>query len=138
MATRQTKYPNTATFVFENRNPKGRITTDCVVRAISKATNKKWETILMELIRTTIDTGYMINEPKCYGVYLQAKGWKKQKQPRKIDNTKYTLSEFIRLHKTGTYLVHLPHHLTAVKDGKCYDIWDCSKSSRRVGNYWTK
>ena len=132
------KPANTTTYKFENRNPKGRRTTDCVVRAISKATDKDWCDVLMALATISCETGYMLNETKGYGIYLERLGFKKQKQPRKIDNTKYTLSEFIRLHKTGTYLVHLPHHLTVVKNGKCYDTWNCSKSSRRVGNYWAK
>lgn len=47
--TRQQKYPDTNTFHFHNANPKGRITTDCVIRAICVATELPYNQVVMEL-----------------------------------------------------------------------------------------
>ena len=34
---RQDKYPETKWFIYDNVNPKNKITSDCVIRAITKA-----------------------------------------------------------------------------------------------------
>lgn len=136
---RKQKYPNTATFKFENRNPKGRVGTgDCVYRAISSALGKDWCEVVRELAELACETGYCPNDASNYCLYLERHGFKKHKQPRHDDGTKYTLAEFITEHKRGVYVVNMPSHLTVVKAGKCHDTWDCSKSHTRVGNFWCK
>lgn len=135
---RQQKYPNTATFKYDNRNPKGRITGDCEMRAISGALGKDWCEVVRGLAELACETGHSPFVAENYGLYLERHGFKKYKQPRHDDGTKYTLKEFIEEHKRGTFVVNLPSHLTVVKAGKCHDIWDCTKSSKRVGNYWGK
>lgn len=144
MATKKPK--NTSIFSYENKNPYGRKASDCVIRALAKAVyeNKTgafgndWKYALEELCDMAMETGYMISTPQCYGRLLERKGFKKYKQPRHADGTKYTLKEFISEHKTGTFVVNMPHHLTTVKDGKCYDTWNWTECDRRVGNYWGK
>ena len=37
-----------------------------------------------------------------------------------------TVREFAKRNPIGTYVIRVPNHLTAIKDGKLYDIWDCS------------
>lgn len=137
---------NTDIYTYTNINPYGRKTGDCVIRAIAKAVYDKktgmlgdpWKYAMDELCAVALETGYMISCPEGYSKLLERKGFKKYKQPRHEDGTKYTLKEFIAEHKHGVFLVNLPHHLTCVKNGKCYDTWDWTKSSRRVGNYWGK
>ena len=47
---RQQKYPDTATFRYDNRNPKGRVTTgDCVYRALSRELGKYRLEVVLEL-----------------------------------------------------------------------------------------
>lgn len=135
---RQQKNPDTATFKYVNRNPKGRITGDCVYRALSDALDKDWCEVVRELAELACETGYAVSIPENYGLYLERQGFKKHKQPRHEDGTKYTLAEFIDEHLNGTYVVNLPSHLTVVKAGKCHDIWNCTNSDRRVGNFWCK
>ena len=136
---RQQKYPDTATFKYDNRNPKGLVTTgDCVYRALSGALGKDWCEVVRELAELACETGYCPNGDRNYCLYLERNGFKKHKQPRHSDNTKYTLSEFMAEHKRGTFIVHLPHHLTLVKAGKCHDTWDCTKYDSRVGKFWSK
>ena len=135
---RQDRYPNTDIFHYENRNPKNRITADCVVRAISKAMGWSWQKTLTELTTFSLETGFMVNDTKCYKRFFEKRKWLELGQPRKADGTKYTVKEFIALHPKGTYLVNMANHLTVVVDGINYDIWDCTKVDKRVGMVWQK
>lgn len=134
MARRQDKYPDTEIFKYHNQNPHNRITADCVARAISFALKIPYNDVIMEMAELQCKTGYAITERE--EVLLKQHGIEKQPMLRHIDNTKFTLKEFIETHELGTYLVRMPSHLTVVKDGINYDIWDCTKSHSKVGNYW--
>lgn len=143
---RADKYPETPFFKFYNANPKNRITSDCVIRAISTATEIPYNDVLTELYNLAIKTGYSPTSKQCYGKYLESLGWIKHNQPKKDDNTKYTGQEFINYinekYYKGNYICHIGgHHITAVLTDKdtghrIYDIWDCSEDC--IGNYWTK
>ena len=49
MARRIEKYPETKTFHYYNANPKGKLTCDCVVRAICTAMDKPYNDTLKEM-----------------------------------------------------------------------------------------
>jgi hypothetical protein len=139
--TRQQKYPETRSFHFHNANPKGRITTDCVIRAITTATEQPYEEIVRSLAEWQIETGYDDGDTKAYGAWLEAHGWKKQKQPRKQDGSKYTGKQFCAmLKKEGNHeriIAHIGgHHIIAIVDCKVWDIWD--STGKCIGNFWTK
>ena len=44
---------------------------------------------------------------------------------REVNCESLTVGEFADRHPEGTYLIRVPFHLTVVKDGICYDIWQC-------------
>lgn len=137
MASRKEKYPDTDIFKFHNQNPKNRITGDCRIRAISLCTEIPYNDVVMGLALMQCETGYdQCNDG--IDIYMNRIGWEKCKQPRKDDNTKLTLKEFIEKFPRGSYVVNMPSHMTAVVDGVCYDIWDCTKTESRVGIYWRK
>lgn len=145
---RQDKYPDTATFHFHNANPKNRFTTDCVVRAISTATEIPYNRVVMELAELQCKTGYDDGDDKLYDVYLKSKGFLKRKQPRKEDNTKYTGKEWCDLlqgdfdwvmntDKVKRIVAHIGgHHLVAIIDGRVWDTWNSTGGC--IGNYWIK
>lgn len=135
---RQEKYPETSTFHYYNANPKGRITTDCVVRALCTALKQDYNETVMELAEMQCKTGYDDGDTKLIDKYLQGKGWIKHKQPRKADNTKYTGKEFCkRARKYERYVANLGgNHTVAIVNGKVNDIWDSTDGC--IGNYWTK
>lgn len=136
---RTEKYPTTATYKFENRNPKGRLTTgDCVYRAISLATGKDWCKVVMELAEQACETAYCPNSRSNYGLYLERNGFRKYPQPRHANGTKYTVREFCHEHKHGVFVVNIANHTFTVVNGRVRDTWDCSKYDSRVGNYWKK
>ena len=142
--TRQEKYRDTTTFKFYNANPKGRITGDCVIRAISTATGKNYWQVLDDLYVLNKATGYILNEKQCYDKYLEMTGWKKQKQPRKSNNTKYTGEEFCRFiqerlaagdKRYQSIIAHVGgHHIVAIINGRIHDIWNSTGGC--IGNYW--
>ena len=146
--TRQQKYPDTSTFHYFNANPKNRFTTDCVIRAISTATEIPYNQVVMEMTELQCKTGFAPSENTLIDKYLTSKGWVKMKQPRKADNTKYTGSEFCKelmrydsRIDSGEDMHHIianigGHHIVAIISGVVYDIWD--STSGCIGNYWIK
>lgn len=150
--TRQEKYPDTETFHYYNCNPKNKIASDCVVRAIATATGISWEDTLQALTDLSKKTGYMVNEKKCYGRYLESLGWVKLKRPRKPDGTVYTGNDFCYTLTHPTYSEELQlgvdfdinrivahmgtHHVVAIISGQIWDTWN--SSSGTVGIIWVK
>lgn len=131
---RKKKYPDTEVFHWFNANPKGKITTDCVIRALSVGLQKDYYEVIDELIALQKKTGLMINDKALYTKYLKQLGYEKQKQPRKSDNTKYTGAEFAKI-INGNCIAHIGgHHLVAIIDHKIIDIWN--SSHKCIGNYW--
>ena len=133
------KIPNdTETFKYYNANPKNKHTTDCVVRAICTALEQDSDHTVKELTELWLQTGYEMSELKCFGKYLESKGFVKHKQPRKPDNTKYTGKEYCsRLVDKSPRIVNIGgHHMVAIVNDKVYDIWDSADGC--IGNVWTK
>ena len=138
-------------FTYVNVNPKNKITSDCVIRALATAMNKTWDEVLTDLYKYSMKYKQMLNCPQLYTKYLKDQGWIKLKQPRKFDNTKYTGREFCEELREGTtfnidghdvtewtnIIAHIGgHHTIAIIDGKINDIWDSSLGC--IGNIWIK
>lgn len=146
--TRAEKYKDTETFHYYNANPKGKIAADCVIRGLCTALEQSWEDTYKELVEIGLKHKLMINEKACYEKYLALKGWKKHKQPRKEDNTKYTGREFCKelmrydsRIESGEDMHHIfahigGHHVVAIISGQVYDHWNSTGGC--IGNYWTK
>ena len=150
---RQDKYPDTKTFHFYNANPKGKYTGDCRIRAISKACDIDYNTVVMGLALIQIETGLDQCAHQGISILMDRIGWKKMPQPRKKDGTKYTGREFCREvqkslnngYKVGKDgIVVAPkifaniggNHEVAIVDGKVWDTWDSTDGC--IGNYWVK
>lgn len=135
---RQEKFPETNTFHYYNANPKNRMTGDCVIRALCTAMQKPYEDVYRELFDFSLQTGYILNDKKCFERYLESKGWVKHKQPRKPDNTRYTGKEFCeRAREYENYIAIIgTHHIVAIVGGKINDTWNSTRKC--IGNYWTK
>lgn len=123
-------------FVAYNANPRQRKTGDCVVRALSLALNKSWETVYRELLEVALETNYSIGSKDTIKIYLERQDIHMEKMPKRADNTRYTVREFCdELAKPKkTYLLLVAHHLTCARNKNLYDTWNCSRKS--VGNYW--
>lgn len=138
MRTKKVKQKDTKYIHFYNANPKDKRTGDCVIRAIAVATGKSWDDILDDLTEISHDKKVLLDEKDCYGEYLEHLGFVKCKQMRKSDNTRYRGYEFLdKIDKNDIIVCHMgSHNLTAIKNKKIWDSWDCSGGC--VGNYWIK
>jgi hypothetical protein len=101
---------------------KGNKASDCVIRSIAIATESDYLEVMKSLFNLSFDTGYMPNDPRTYSVYLESKGWKKQKTLKKANGKKYLVSEFPA---DSTAIIHTTHHLTTIKESTVLDTWDC-------------
>lgn len=153
---RENKYPDTTTFHFYNANPKNRITGDCRIRAISTACEVPYNQVVMDLAQIQCETGYDQTANQGISILMKCYGWKKCKQPRKPNGTKYTGKEFCgvlqqwlddkKLHgieyKDGIIIAPRifcnigGHHEVAIIDGKVWDHWNSTGGC--IGNYWIK
>lgn len=130
-------------FERRNVNPKNRKTPDCVIRALTVAMGKPCETIYKELFDILFKTGYMLNEKRVEDKLLENYGFIKHKQPRKADNTKYTIGEIDELINGITVdgtpikavVIRCAHHLTVAISGKIIDTWDCRYKC--ISNFYT-
>ena len=150
---RKAKYPDTDTFKYYNANPKGKITCDCVVRALCTAMDKPYNSVVMEMAELQCYTGLDTTSTEGIAAYLKQQGWTRCKQPRKPNGKKYTGKEFCSLimHPTRSeelVLTDKPysknkvianiggHHIVAIVDGRIHDTWDSTQGS--IGIVWVK
>lgn len=123
-------------FKQENVNPRNLKTNDCVIRAIAKATGKSWHLVFASLCDIAGQRCEMPNSKRVYEKYLELNGWEKQKMPKHLDNTRYTVREFLVKNNKGTFIISIANHITVGIDGVLIDTWNCERKS--VGNYWVK
>lgn len=144
---KETKY-----FTYFNANPKQKITGDCVIRALAVAMKKSWDDVLTDLYKYAFKYKQMLNDDVLYKKYLKDNGWIMLKQPRKLDNTKYTGFEFceelqdgksfkfdngLEIDETDNIIAHIGgHHIIAIVNGKIRDTWNSSNGC--IGNVWVK
>ena len=145
------RYPETDTFLWHNENPRGRITDDCIMRAIAAASGKSWYHIFDDL---NILKRYEARDDKLVmKKYLAEAGWTIRKQPRKDDGTKYTGADFCKWlfanypnGELGSVIADIGgYHIVCIKptehgDGinchyKVLDTWD--SAGKCIGNWWT-
>lgn len=148
---RRAKYPDTTTFHYHNANPKNKITTDCVIRALCTGLQMEYNDVVMELARMQCETGFDDGDTQLIDRYLKSKGWVRCKQPRKEDNTKYTGNEFCQrlmhpIYSEELNLYSLPfdahhiiadlggHHIVAIVSGQVYDTWNSTRGC--IGIVW--
>lgn len=136
---RRFKHPETAYYCYRNVNPKNKITSDCVYRAIANATGLDYKTVALDMTKLQVETGYDTGENRLIDKYLTSLGWVKMSQPRNLDNTKLTGKEFINKFSKYYKKVILSigtHHLSCIINGRFEDTWNCSYG--KVGIYWVK
>lgn len=116
-------------FRFYNANPENKITSDCVIRAISLALNMEYSDTVELLIEHSNFFNCDMLVKDCYGSLLdnyfllsKYKGWN-QKVGEIVDN----LSDCI-------LILRIEGHLTCAIYGVIYDIWDTSNEP--VDVFW--
>ena len=93
---------------------------DCAVRAIAIALEQDYKQTLVDLCEVSISVGGVPNIPQVYDVYLEQKGWIKNKPPRDSNGRKIRLKDWGH----NRAIVLTTRHLTCVIDNCVNDIWD--------------
>lgn len=114
---------------YYNPNPLKKETGDCVVRAITKATGKDWDTVYKELFEIGFEMKVMPNSDEAWKEYLLRNGFEYCKIPVKKGQKRPTVDSFTRQNKEGTYVLRVANHIVTSQDGYYYDLWDSGDKS---------
>ena len=118
---------------YFNPNPKKQEVSDCVVRAICAITGFPWDTVYKELCEIGYAQKAMPNDSLVYSEYLRSLGFIRVPISTKKGSKRPTVNEMARNFPKGA-ICEVAKHLTAVKDGKVWDLWDCGKKC--LYGYW--
>ena len=110
-------------FVLSNPNPNGSYVEDCVIRAISIATDKQWIEVYINVALQGFIMKNMPSVNKVWGNYLSSIGFANYLLPNTCPNC-YTIRDFCRDNPVGIFILATGSHVVAVKDGDYYDTWD--------------
>lgn len=110
-------------FVSINPNPFNKRTGDCVIRAISIAEDKTWDDTFIELMVESFGQKDMPSDNQTWSSYLHKLGYSRHIIPDTCPDC-YTITDFVRDHPNGQYILATGSHVVAVKDGSYYDTWE--------------
>lgn len=112
-------------FIKFNNHPKGLITSDCVVRSVSKAldkdyleTRKELNNFKRQIEHDSYKTFMFLHKYFKNYELIMFNNYDGGEKPIKIKDFKQNYPE-------GTYVLRTPYHLTTYIDGTIYDTWDC-------------
>jgi len=111
-----------------NAHPKGIKTTDCVVRAISKATNIEYMECRRKLNQLKRDWGFTGYKDTKF-LYKYFEGYPRLIFKAVKGEPRLKGSDFTELHPKGTFILKMAGHVTVCVDGVILDIWDCTYRS---------
>ena len=128
---KQQRMKDTLYYKYYNVNPFEKFGGDCVVRAIALMTNDSWAGTIHKLTDLGIQKGFVLNDKHVYIDYLKKKGFIEMNEPRDDYNRKMSLADFLDNNPNVTDFVAIvgSHHVTAVKNGRVHDIWNCSNET---------
>lgn len=118
-----------------NPNPGNNHVGDCTIRAICKATGKRWEQVYAGLAAYGFWLCDMPSANHVWGAYLRKNGFKRYLVD---DHGKdmYTVEDFCRDNPQGTYVLAINGHVVCVVDGLFYDSWDSGQEIPLY--YWAR
>ena len=111
-----------------NAHPKGIKTTDCVVRAISKATNIEYMECRRKLNQLKRDWGFTSYKDTKF-LYKYFEGYPRLIFKAVRGEPRLKGADFTVLHPVGTFVLKMAGHVTVCVDGVILDIWDCTYRS---------
>jgi len=112
---------------FYNANAVNRYTDDCVIRAISCATNKSWDYVYDYLSDIAQYEGTLFDKRDFVRNYLD-------RTYERLYGIYGTVGEISAMFPQNTILITMNGHITCSKNGVIYDTFDCR--DREVENVW--
>ena len=114
-------------YKFYNANAINRFTDDCVIRAISCATNKSWDYVYDYLSDIAQYEGTLFDKKEFVINYLD-------RTYQRLPNIKGSVGYVSSLFPNNTLLITMNNHIVCSKDGIIYDTFDCR--DRQVEYVW--
>lgn len=108
-------------FIEYNANPYGKYIDDCLIRAITKATDKDYMEVMDGLIEVADSKGWEIDETRTGYQYLTSIGWDLFEPNQRI-----TVNQFSKI-ITEPRIVFVKGHATYTEGGNIYDTWNPSR-----------
>lgn len=105
-----------------NTNPFGLRVGDCVIRAISKALDRSWEDVYIDLCLQGFMMGDLPSSNAVWSSYLKHKGFKRR--TAECCSDLYSIDDFCKEHPFGVYVIGTGSHAVCVENGNVYDAWD--------------
>lgn len=126
-------------YVYYNPNPYENHVGDCVIRAVTKATDSTWEETYIKIMVYGFMMGDMPSANRVWRQFLKEQGFKKYLIPDTCPDC-YTVQDFCVDHPKGTYILGIDGrnsgHVVTVINGNYYDAWDSGKEIPDF--YWRK
>jgi hypothetical protein len=123
-------------FISYNPNPDRKLVGDCVIRAITKVTDKTWDEIYMDICLQGFSMKDMPSSNAVWGAYLYSQGFKCKAIPDTCPDC-YTVKQFCKDNLNGVFLLATGSHVVAVVNGDYYDSWD-SGDEIPIYYYWRR
>ena len=114
-------------YKYYNANAVNRYTDDCVIRAISCATNKSWDYVYDYLSDIAQYEGTLFDKRDFVINYLD-------RTYKRLPYIKGSVGEISAMFPDNTLLITMNGHITCSKNGVIYDTFDCR--NRNVENVW--
>ena len=114
-------------YKYYNANALNRYEDDCVIRAISCATNKSWDYVYDYLSDIAQYEGTLLDKREFVRNYLD-------RTYKRLNGVYGTVGEVSGMFPNNTLLITMKGHIVCSKNGIIYDTFDCR--DREVENVW--
>jgi len=104
---------------------------DCVVRALTLATNLNYTLVWHQLCDIAKLTGRYPNEKETYELFLAKHGWIKQRTPRDKNKKLISLNKWDFKKQA---VITFSSHLVYINKKTVFDTWDCRH--QKIRNYY--
>jgi len=121
-------------YEYFNNNPSDKLVGDCVVRAVSLATNESWDKTYIALSLLGFLMKDVFSSNSVWGAYLMQNGFDRDAVSSYCPEC-YTIADFASEHPKGVYVLATGTHVVTVIDGIYLDTWD---SGSEIPQYFFK
>jgi len=122
-------------YQYYNAHPDSKSVGDCVKRAISKAQNRDYKSVSLELNRfKKISGATKFNSNENWKKYFDHMGYTKMSFVAVKGSPRMNGYGFCQKYNKGVYILRMAKHLTVCIDGVIFDTWNCL--DKCVYNAW--